>query len=107
MLEAYQHPTADACVDTYDEFDDFGKMRERLREASDKNAALVSECTNLRMKAWQDEERVRLARRQVEDARTEVKVLEGKVEGLQRSLYEREQKMLQAEYEVAEKVCWW
>lgn len=50
--------TKDACVDTYDYFDDFSKMRERLREASDKNAALVLETTNLRMKSWQDEERV-------------------------------------------------
>ena len=103
-LNAMTVQTKDACVDTYDEFDDFSKMRERLRDASERNAALVMESTSLRMKAWQDEERVRVARRAVEDAKTDVRMLEAKVTELSNKTSVQEALVLQLQVQVQRKV---
>jgi chromosome segregation ATPase len=107
IVRAHKKTTVDASVDTYGEFDDFSRMRDRLRDATEKNAALVLECTNLRMKSWQDEERVTLARRSVEDALSDVKALESKLDASQRALFQRDQRILDLEFDVHTLVpCW-
>jgi chromosome segregation ATPase len=105
IVRSHKKTTADASVDTYGEFDDFSRMRDRLRDATEKNAALVLECTNLRMKSWQDEERVTLARRSVEDALSDVKTLEGKLDASQRALFQKDQRILDLEFDVHTLVC--
>lgn len=109
QLRQMKKETKDASVDTYGECDDFTKMRDRLREASEKNAALVLECTNLRMKSWQDEERVNLSRRAAEEALSDVKDLEGKLENSQRAYQAKDHLAMSLDLQLQELVgcCPW